>query len=69
MVDARGYSCPIPVVMTQKALDRSQANHLEVLVDNQAAVQNITRFATARGYRVSVASQEEEDFLLTLDKD
>ena len=54
MVDARGYSCPIPVVMTQKALDRTKADHLDVLVDNQAAVQNITRFASARGYRVAV---------------
>ena len=67
MVDARGYSCPIPVVMTQKALDRTKADHLDVLVDNQAAVQNITRFASARGYRVTVERQEE-DYLLKLDK-
>ena len=67
MVDARGYSCPIPVVMTQKALDRTKAAHLDVLVDNQAAVQNITRFASARGYRVTV-EQQEEDYLLKLDK-
>lgn len=67
MVDARGYSCPIPVVMTQKALDRTKADHLDVLVDNQAAVQNITRFASARGYRV-IVEQQEEDYLLKLDK-
>lgn len=67
MVDARGYSCPIPVVMTQKALDRTKADHLDVLVDNQAAVQNITRFASARGYRVTV-EQQGEDYLLKLDK-
>ena len=67
MVDARGYSCPIRVVMTQRALDRTKADHLDVLVDNQAAVQNITRFASARGYRVAV-EQQEEDYLLKLDK-
>lgn len=68
MVDARGYSCPIPVVMTQKALDQSKPDCLEVLVDAQAAVQNITRFAAARRYRVTVTEQGQ-DYLLTLRKD
>lgn len=67
MVDARGYSCPIPVVMTQKEIERTKADRLEVLVDNQAAVQNITRFAKARGYQVSIAD-EDGDYRLMLCK-
>ena len=38
------------------------------MVDNQAAVQNIRRFAAARGYAVSVAEQGGGDFLLTLSR-
>ena len=68
MVDARGYSCPIPVVMTQREIERTKPDTLEVMVDNQAAVQNIRRFAAARGYRVSVAEQGGGDLLLTLSR-
>jgi tRNA 2-thiouridine synthesizing protein A len=68
MVDARGYSCPIPVVMTQREIERTKPDTLEVMVDNQAAVQNIKRFATARGYAVAVAEQGGGDFLLTLSR-
>lgn len=68
MVDARGYSCPIPVVMTQREIERTKPDTLEVMVDNQAAVQNIRRFAAACGYAVSVAEQGGGDFLLTLSR-
>lgn len=36
MVDARGYSCPMPVVMVQKEVSRSAPDQLEVLVDDAA---------------------------------
>ena len=38
MVDARGYSCPMPVVMVQKEVSRSAPDQLEVLVDDRCAV-------------------------------
>ena len=44
-VDARGYSCPMPVVMVQKAVKADAPATLEVLVDNQCSVENVTRFA------------------------
>ena len=44
-VDARGYSCPMPVVMVQKAVKADAPAALEVLVDNQCSVENVTRFA------------------------
>ena len=67
MVDARGYSCPLPVLMTQKAVDKTQPNTLEVWVDNQAAVQNVTRFAGSRKYSVDV-KEADGDYILTLTK-
>ena len=66
MVDARGYSCPTPVLMTQQALAKSP-DALTVLVDNRTAVENITRFAEGRGYRVAVVS-DGGDFSLKLSK-
>ena len=45
MVDARGYLCPMPVVMVQNAIKKDNPAALEVLVDNETAVENIKRFA------------------------
>ena len=67
MVDARGYSCPIPVIMVQKAV-KDGPDKLEVLVDNQTAVGNVTRFANNNGYDVAVKELEDEEFSLTLTK-
>ena len=66
-VDARGYSCPMPVVMVQQAVKGQSPAALEVLVDNQCSVENVTRFAQSSGYKVAVAS-EGQDFRLSLSK-
>lgn len=67
MIDARGLSCPIPVVMTQKAIQKDAPATLEVLVDAQVAVENITRCAHSHGYEIAVEAQGP-DFKLTLTK-
>lgn len=66
MVDTRGLSCPIPVVMVQKAVKDSPAT-LEVLADAEVAVENITRFARSQGYEVAV-TEDGIDYKLTLTK-
>ena len=50
-VDARGFSCPMPVVMVQKAVKSGSPAAMEVLVDNQCSVENVTRFAENSGYK------------------
>ncbi len=67
MVDARGYSCPMPVIMVQKEVKKNAPERLVVMVDNQCAVENVTRFAKNSGYQVSVCAQGE-DFQLILNK-
>lgn len=51
-IDARGLSCPEPVVMLRKAMMTNE-NAYEVIVDNTAARENITRYARHQGYQVS----------------
>jgi len=63
MVDTRGLSCPIPVVMVQKALKDAPAR-LEVVSDAQVAVENITRFAASQSYQVRVTPDGDEFKLL-----
>lgn len=52
MVDTRGYICPTPVLMVQKAL-KDRPAMVEVLAEAGAAMENITRFAHSQGYQVS----------------
>ncbi len=66
LIDARGLSCPQPVLLTKKALDKGGAAY-EVLVDNGTAKENVTRFAQNAGYKVSVA-EDSDDYRLTLTK-
>lgn len=67
MIDARGLSCPMPVVMVQKEVRKSQPASLEVLVDAKVAVENISRFAGSQGYGITVEEQGG-DYKLTLTK-
>lgn len=67
MVDTRGLSCPIPVVMVQQAIKKDAPTTLEVLADAKVAVENITRLANTNGYQVSVM-EDGLDFKLTLTK-
>lgn len=59
-VNAIGDACPIPVVKTKNAIkEMGEAGVVEVLVDNEIAVQNLTKLANQNGY--AVASEKLED--------
>lgn len=51
MIDARGRSCPEPVLILKKALKSNEDNYT-ILVDCQPALENITRFANSKNYKV-----------------
>ena len=67
MIDARGYVCPMPVVLVQKEVKKNAPDLLEVLVDEKCAAENVTRFAKNAGYFVTCVP-EGSDFRLTLSK-
>ena len=52
-IDARGLSCPQPVVMVNRAIADGNTD-LEILVDNEVARENVTRLATSRGLKTDV---------------
>ena len=60
IIDARGRSCPEPVIMTKNEIDRNPNKELQVLVDTHVAVENITRFVTGKGYNVNVDNDNGE---------
>ena len=49
-IDAIGKQCPVPVVMTKKVLDQAeQGDEIQILVDNETAVNNLSRLAGSTG--------------------
>ena len=65
-VDARGLSCPEPVILTRAAIRKGE-NEIEVLVDNNTSKENVTRCAEHAGYKVNVTEKGGE-FSLSLKK-
>ncbi|WP_061996674.1 sulfurtransferase TusA family protein [Clostridium sp. ATCC 25772] len=65
-VDARGVSCPQPVLMTKKALEENK-DGIIVLVDNTTACNNVQRFMKNAGYNVSV-KEDNEEFMIEAKK-
>jgi tRNA 2-thiouridine synthesizing protein A len=61
-IDARGVSCPQPVLMTKKAVEKGP-DKIEVLVDNNTAKNNVSRFLTNQGYKLEYKN-EDEDILI-----
>lgn len=60
-VDARGEACPIPVVKTKQALQELQGpGTVETLVDNEIAVQNLTKMADQKGFKVTSRKESED---------
>jgi len=64
-VDARGFSCPVPVVKTKKAIEENPNQALVVLVDTVTSKENVSRLAQSKGYSVKV-ERFEEGFRLLL---
>ncbi len=60
MVDARGLLCPMPVVMVQKEIKSNAPSTLTVLVDDECAKENVTRFGKSQGYSVEVVENDSE---------
>jgi len=56
-IDARGLSCPQPIIETKKAVDK-KVTSMSVLVDNIAAKENVSRFAKGMKYDVTVKETE-----------
>lgn len=67
-VNAMGDTCPIPVVKTKEAIRQLGADGgvVETLVDNDIAVQNLTKMANQKGYGVEREKLGENEYRVTM---
>lgn len=68
VVDARGLSCPQPVLETKAGLEKATGDTVEVLVDTVTSRENVSRFAKSRGWTPSWEESASGGFKVTLKK-
>lgn len=66
-IDARGLSCPQPVLITRNKMEELGSGTIEVVVDTAASRDNISRMAAHQGWSVAVREREHE-FIITITK-
>lgn len=68
-VDCRGLACPGPVVACSRLVKEEAPSALAVLVDNAAAVENVSRFLRTSGYAVASERREESLWRIRASRD
>ena len=63
IVDARGLSCPQPVIRTRAVMAENSNERIVTIVDNDVAAQNVTRMAEKAGWNVSLSQREDGIYL------
>ena len=66
-VDARGLSCPQPVIATRQAIGACGNGRVQVLVDTGTQRDNVSRLARREGWSVSI-EPADDGFRLLLSK-
>jgi tRNA 2-thiouridine synthesizing protein A len=64
-VDVRGFSCPIPVVRTRKAIKENPEEEIKVLVESAVSKENVSRLAESEGYTTRI-EEVEDGYILVL---
>jgi tRNA 2-thiouridine synthesizing protein A len=67
-IDARGLSCPQPVILTNRKIKEMEKGVFEVLVDTDTSKENILRLARQVGWHVEM-KRLDDDYCLVLRKD
>lgn len=66
-IDALGDQCPIPVIKTKKALEElKEGGIVQTHVDNEIAVQNLTKMAKNQSLECSSEKVEDKHFIVTI---
>ena len=66
-VDAMGDQCPIPVIKTKKALNEiTESTLVEVHVDNEIAVQNLSKMAKQKKLEYTCEKIEDQHYVIKI---
>jgi selenium metabolism protein YedF len=57
-IDCKGLPCPQPVLKCKNAIESENPAKIKIIVDNEAAKENVSRFMGTKGYEVSVKDKD-----------
>jgi len=68
-VDARGLSCPQPVLMTMDEIKAMGKGEIIIQVDTDTSKENVSRAAESQGWQVSDVQEEGEGYRVTIKRE
>jgi tRNA 2-thiouridine synthesizing protein A len=68
IVDARGYSCPQPVIMTMAEINKINKGSISILVDTDTSKENVVRAAANKGWNLDGIEKDGEGYRITISK-
>lgn len=68
VIDARGLSCPQPVILTLNRMKELDKGQIDILVDTDTSKENVSRAATSKGWAVKDVQPDGPGYKLTLEK-
>jgi len=68
-VDAKGLSCPQPVLMTMDAIKNQEKGEIVILVDTDTSKENVSRAAQSKGWQVKDVQEDGEGYKVTINKE
>jgi len=69
IVDARGLSCPQPVLLTLNEIKKINKGEVVILVDTDTSKENVSRAATTQGWEVKSVESEGIGYRITVSKE
>jgi tRNA 2-thiouridine synthesizing protein A len=69
IVDARGLSCPQPVLMTLEEIKKTVKGEIEILVDTDTSKENVSRAAESRKWQVQEILEQGEGYRIRIRRD
>ena len=68
LVDARGLSCPQPVIMTMNKMKELGSGEIEVIVDTDTSRENVSRAAASKGWNVKEIKPDGSGYRMIISK-
>ena len=66
-IDCMGMACPLPVINAKKAIEAfTEDGTLHIMVDNDTAVQNLTRLGEHNGFAVTSVQNGDKAYTVTM---
>ncbi len=69
IIDARGLSCPQPVILTLNKIKEVKKGEIIIVVDTDTAKENVDRAAKNQGWKVAQVEPEDYGYRITIRKE